>query len=70
MLDLIEILFERHGIAHLRFDEKMDRAGRDDVLASFKRVGGPQAILVRFGHVFLHGKPVLLFCLGHQHDVR
>ncbi|KAJ7448480.1 P-loop containing nucleoside triphosphate hydrolase protein [Mycena galericulata] len=40
MLDLIEILFQRHGIASLRFDGKMDRAQRDTVLAKFKKAGG------------------------------
>ncbi|KAJ7762016.1 SNF2 family DNA-dependent ATPase [Mycena maculata] len=46
MLDLIEILFSRHGIASLRFDGKMDRAQRDAVLATFKRSGGPKVILI------------------------
>jgi SNF2 family DNA or RNA helicase len=47
MLDLIEILFSRHGIRSLRFDGKMDRAARDRVLAIFKRAGGPKVILIR-----------------------
>jgi SNF2 family DNA or RNA helicase len=47
MLDLIEILFSRHGIRSLRFDGKMDRAARDRVLATFKRAGGPKIILIR-----------------------
>ncbi|KAJ7325554.1 SNF2 family DNA-dependent ATPase [Mycena albidolilacea] len=46
MLDLIEILFSRHGIRSLRFDGKMDRAQRDAVLATFKRPGGPKVILI------------------------
>ncbi|KAJ7886673.1 SNF2 family DNA-dependent ATPase [Mycena leptocephala] len=46
MLDLIEILFSRHGIRSLRFDGKMDRAARDRVLATFKRAGGPKIILI------------------------
>ncbi|KAJ6562842.1 SNF2 family DNA-dependent ATPase [Mycena vulgaris] len=46
MLDLIEILFSRHGIRSLRFDGKMDRAQRDVVLATFKRSGGPKVILI------------------------
>ncbi|KAJ6476379.1 SNF2 family DNA-dependent ATPase [Mycena sanguinolenta] len=46
MLDLIEILFSRHGIRNLRFDGKMDRAQRDSVLATFKRAGGPKVILI------------------------
>lgn len=47
MLDLIEILFSRHGIRSLRFDGKMDRAARDTVLATFKKAGGPKVILIR-----------------------
>jgi hypothetical protein len=50
MLDLIEILFSRHGIRSLRFDGKMDRAQRDAVLATFKRPGGPKVILIRSVH--------------------
>ncbi|KAJ7662894.1 SNF2 family N-terminal domain-containing protein [Mycena rosella] len=46
MLDLIEILFSRHGIRSLRFDGKMDRAQRDAVLATFKKSGGPKVILI------------------------
>ncbi|KAJ6490225.1 SNF2 family DNA-dependent ATPase [Mycena vitilis] len=46
MLDLIEILFSRHGIRSLRFDGKMDRAARDSVLATFKKSGGPKVILI------------------------
>ncbi|KAJ7819201.1 SNF2 family DNA-dependent ATPase, partial [Mycena olivaceomarginata] len=46
MLDLIEILFSRHGIRSLRFDGKMDRAQRDAVLATFKRPGGPKSFLL------------------------
>ncbi|KAJ7468732.1 SNF2 family DNA-dependent ATPase [Mycena latifolia] len=46
MLDLIEILFSRHGIRSLRFDGKMDRAQRDAVLATFKKAGGPKVILI------------------------
>ncbi|KAF8134681.1 SNF2 family N-terminal domain-containing protein [Mycena galopus ATCC 62051] len=51
MLDLIEILFSRHGIRSLRFDGKMDRAQRDAVLATFKRAGGPKVILIRLNLV-------------------
>jgi SNF2 family DNA or RNA helicase len=47
MLDLIEILFSRHGIRSLRFDGKMDRQQRDTVLATFKKAGGPKVILIR-----------------------
>ena len=47
MLDLIEILFSRHGIRSVRFDGKMDRASRDHVLAVFKRPDGPKVILIR-----------------------
>ncbi|KAJ7619382.1 SNF2 family DNA-dependent ATPase [Roridomyces roridus] len=46
MLDLIEILFERHGLASLRFDGKMDRSSREAVLARFKKSGGPKIILI------------------------
>ncbi|KAJ7024175.1 SNF2 family DNA-dependent ATPase [Mycena alexandri] len=46
MLDLIEILFSRHGLRALRFDGKMDRAARDAVLATFKKPGGPKIILI------------------------
>ncbi|KAK7452108.1 hypothetical protein VKT23_012213 [Stygiomarasmius scandens] len=46
MLDLIEILFSRHGIRSVRFDGKMDRASRDHVLAVFKRPDGPKVILI------------------------
>ncbi|KAJ7156150.1 SNF2 family DNA-dependent ATPase [Mycena filopes] len=46
MLDLIEILFTRHGVRSLRFDGKMDRAARDAVLATFKKAGGPKVILI------------------------
>ncbi|KAJ6542826.1 SNF2 family N-terminal domain-containing protein [Mycena capillaripes] len=46
MLDLIEILFSRHGIRSLRFDGKMDRAERERVLATFKKTGGPKVILI------------------------
>ncbi|KAF9007048.1 SNF2 family DNA-dependent ATPase [Cyathus striatus] len=46
MLDLIEIIFSRHGIRFLRFDGKMDRASRDRTIARFKRPGGPKVILI------------------------
>ncbi|KAF9468325.1 SNF2 family DNA-dependent ATPase [Collybia nuda] len=46
MLDLIEILFSRHGIQTLRFDGKMDRIARDSTLATFKKQGGPKVILI------------------------
>jgi SNF2 family DNA or RNA helicase len=47
MLDLIEILFSRHGIQSLRFDGKMSREARDATLATFKKPGGPKVILIR-----------------------
>lgn len=47
MLDLIEILFSRHGIQSLRFDGKMSREMRDTTLATFKKPGGPKVILIR-----------------------
>ncbi|KAJ7131709.1 SNF2 family DNA-dependent ATPase [Mycena crocata] len=46
MLDLIDILFLRHGIRSLRFDGKMNREQRDRVLATFKKPGGPKVILI------------------------
>ncbi|RDB23958.1 putative ATP-dependent helicase C23E6.02 [Hypsizygus marmoreus] len=46
MLDLIDILFSRHGIQSLRFDGKMDRYQRDAVLTSFKTPGGAKVILI------------------------
>ncbi|KAJ4480950.1 SNF2 family DNA-dependent ATPase [Lentinula aciculospora] len=46
MLDLIEILFSRHGIRSLRFDGKMDRTARDHTLAQFKKHDGPEVILI------------------------
>lgn len=48
MLDLIEILFSRHGIRSLRFDGKMNRASRDEVLAMFRQPGGPKVMLIRW----------------------
>lgn len=62
MLDLIETLFSRHGIRSLRFDGKMDRTSRDATLASFKQIGGPKVILIRYGsfHVTLLAKVSLL----------
>ena len=47
MLDLIEILFSRHGIRSVRFDGKMDRVARDQTIAAFKQPGGPKIILIR-----------------------
>lgn len=47
MLDLIEVLFARHGIRSLRFDGKMDRASRESTLKEFKQPGGPSVILIR-----------------------
>lgn len=47
MLDLLEVLFSRHGIQSLRFDGKMDRMARDRVLSTFKKPGGPKVILIR-----------------------
>ncbi|KIY44892.1 hypothetical protein FISHEDRAFT_50412, partial [Fistulina hepatica ATCC 64428] len=46
MLDLIEILFSRYGIRNLRFDGKMNRTQRDEVLAQFKKSGGPRVMLI------------------------
>lgn len=47
MLDLIERVFSRYGIRNLRFDGSMDRAARDQTLATFKQNGGPRVILIR-----------------------
>ncbi|KAJ3854506.1 SNF2 family DNA-dependent ATPase [Lentinula lateritia] len=46
MLDLIEILFSRHGIRSLRFDGKMDRISRDRTLVQFRKPDGPKVILI------------------------
>ncbi|KAF9040113.1 SNF2 family N-terminal domain-containing protein [Panaeolus papilionaceus] len=46
VLDLIEILFSRHGIHNLRFDGSMDRAEREEVLASFRKPDGPKILLI------------------------
>ncbi|KAG6856050.1 hypothetical protein H0H87_008064 [Tephrocybe sp. NHM501043] len=46
MLDLLDILFSRYGIQSLRFDGKMDRIARDQVLSTFKKPGGPKVILI------------------------
>ncbi|KII90213.1 hypothetical protein PLICRDRAFT_53299 [Plicaturopsis crispa FD-325 SS-3] len=46
MLDLVEKLFSRNGIRSLRYDGKMDRASRDQALATFKKAGGPKVILI------------------------
>ncbi|KAJ3569137.1 hypothetical protein NP233_g5248 [Leucocoprinus birnbaumii] len=46
MLDLIEIVFSHHGIQNVRFDGKMDKTSRDNVLAQFKRPGRPNVILI------------------------
>ncbi|PPQ64913.1 hypothetical protein CVT24_008253 [Panaeolus cyanescens] len=46
VLDLIEILFSRHGIHNLRFDGSMDRAEREDVLAAFRKPDGPKILLI------------------------
>lgn len=51
MLDLIEILFSRHGIQSLRFDGKMSREARDATLVAFKKSGGPKVILIRYAIV-------------------
>jgi SNF2 family DNA or RNA helicase len=48
MLDLIEIVFSRHGIQSTRFDGTMSKASRDQVLAQFKRPGRPNVILIRY----------------------
>lgn len=46
MLDLIEVLFSRHGIRSLRFDGKMDRTSRDRTLVQFRKADGPKVILI------------------------
>ncbi|KAJ7583553.1 SNF2 family DNA-dependent ATPase [Mycena floridula] len=46
MLDLIEILFSRHGIRTLRFDGKMNKNARDTTLTAFKKPDGPKVILI------------------------
>jgi hypothetical protein len=48
MLDLVEKLFSRYGIRSLRYDGSMDRYARETALSTFKRVGGPKVILIRF----------------------
>ncbi len=48
MLDLVEILFSRHGIQNLRYDGKMNREAREAVLARFRKPGGPKVILIRY----------------------
>lgn len=52
MLDLIEILFSRHGIRSLRFDGRMGREARDAVLVTFKQSGGPKVILIRYEGIY------------------
>lgn len=47
MLDLVEIEFSHHGIDFLRFDGKMDKTSKDEVLVQFKQHGGPKVILIR-----------------------
>lgn len=47
MLDLIEIEYSHHGIDSLRFDGKMNKTSKDEVLAQFKQQGGPKVILIR-----------------------
>lgn len=49
MLDLVEILFARHGIQSLRYDGKMNREARESVLAQFRKTTGPKVILIRYG---------------------
>ncbi|EKM76597.1 hypothetical protein AGABI1DRAFT_78341 [Agaricus bisporus var. burnettii JB137-S8] len=46
MLDLIEIEYSHHGIDSLRFDGKMNKTSKDEVLAQFKQQGGPKVILI------------------------
>jgi hypothetical protein len=60
MLDLIEILFSRHGIQSLRFDGKMSREVRDATLATFKKLGGPKVILIRYAIIHL------ISAIGHD----
>jgi SNF2 family DNA or RNA helicase len=48
MLDLVEILFSRHGIRSLRYDGKMDKTARDATLAAFRAKRGIKVILVRY----------------------
>lgn len=47
VLDLIEIIFSHHGIQSVRFDGKMDKSSRDNVLVQFKQPGRPNVILIR-----------------------
>jgi SNF2 family DNA or RNA helicase len=47
MLDLVEILFSRHGIRSLRYDGQMDKTAKDATLAAFRRKEGMKVILVR-----------------------
>ncbi|KII82945.1 hypothetical protein PLICRDRAFT_58597 [Plicaturopsis crispa FD-325 SS-3] len=54
MLDLVEKLFSRNGIRSLRYDGKMDRASRDQALATFKKAGGPKRCRTRCGGVGLN----------------
>jgi len=45
-LELVEILFNRHGIQSLRYDGKMTREARDATLVKFRKSGGPKVILI------------------------
>ncbi|KAF8512773.1 SNF2 family N-terminal domain-containing protein [Gautieria morchelliformis] len=46
MLDLVEGLFEQHGMSALRYDGKMGREERDEAISRFKKMGGPKYILI------------------------
>lgn len=47
MLDLVETVFDRHGIRRLRYDGSMNREARDFVLAQFRKADGPRVICIR-----------------------
>ncbi|KZT05039.1 uncharacterized protein LAESUDRAFT_656488 [Laetiporus sulphureus 93-53] len=46
MLDLIETLFSRYGIRSLRYDGKMSRGAREEVLMQFRKPGGLKVALI------------------------
>lgn len=48
MLDLVEKLFYRYGIQHLRYDGKMNKEERETALSIFKKAGGPKVMLIRY----------------------
>ena len=47
MLDLIETLFSRYGIRSLRYDGKMSRGAREEVLMQFRKSSGLKVVLMR-----------------------